>query len=688
MPFRVTQDVRVAKYKRNSAGVAILNSRARSALELGRMAETIYLGHYRVCTNDQGAPDEVSRSGAAVNYKAVDLRSGELVMLQLIPLAAIDPSTGEQFEQRARTVEKLDHINIAKLHETGIDQDRFVMASEYLAGETADSWVITHGPMAPDAVFRTALQIVRAIAAAAFHGLTHRAIQPANIMLLPDAAPEGGGPLVKLLNFGVAGVALHSESDEARELAPSLPPQFASPEQLRGGEIDFRSEIYSLGATMCFLLAGAVPLASGRNVRARLRALPELRRTPRRLRKLLGNMLEEDPNRRPQDPVVLEKEIQKALGIAPTHQIVRALTPVAPVLPEQPIEGPTPLVEVRRGIIAVAALLLIGGAVGVLLSSNAMPWRHRRGDIGKAVGVPERSTSAAVQPNNAAPVAAANQPPALSVPAATAAQTGAEPEQTQSAPPAAVTAANATNRNTETESRAPAPAESSNSEAESRAPAPAQSSNAEAESRPPANTQTESNTSESAESSNSSSNARHHAHASAASSVARSDAVNRAATENSTQTAAPAEKSETVPPAQEGPADQTASHQTAAAGETITRAEPVEGSSPVASAARTSKKKTHVTQTTRKSSEGAALDPALAAEEDEAIHRAGQVRAQYVGTSEDGRLLLRLPSGKIVTVTPRNEKEHAAEPRRHRRATEPEEYPRAEPLKPEDEPQD
>src|SRR5437879_6025311 len=283
------------------------------------MAETIYFGRYRVCTDDQGAPEEVSRSGAAVNYKAVDLRSGELVMLQLIPLAAIDPSTREQFEQRARTVEKLDHINIAKLYETGVEHDRFVMASEYLAGDTADSWVITHGPMAPDAVFRVALQVIRAIAAAAFHGLTHRAIQPSNLMLLPDAAPEGGWPLVKLLNFGIAGVELHSESDEARELAPSLPPQFASPEQLRGGEIDFRSEIYSLGATMCFLLAGAVPLAvSGMKARLRIRRLPELRRAPKVLHNLLVYLLRENPENRPQDPVALEQQMRDCLTkIAP-----------------------------------------------------------------------------------------------------------------------------------------------------------------------------------------------------------------------------------------------------------------------------------------------------------------------------------------------------------------------------------
>jgi hypothetical protein len=616
------------------------------------MAETIYFGHYRVCTNDQGAPEEVSRSGAAINNKAVDLRSGELVMLQLIPLAAIDPSTREQFEQRAHTVEKLDHINIARIYETGVEDDRFVMASEYLAGETADSWVITHGPIAPDAVFRVALQVVRAIAAAAFHGLTHRAIQPSNLMLLSDAAPEGGWPLVKLLNFGIAGLELHSESDEARELAPSLPLQFASPEQLRGGEIDFRSEVYSLGATMCFLLAGAVPLAaSGKSVRARLRSLPELRRTPRRFRKLLGQMLEENPNQRPQDPVALEKEIQKALGVAlPGQPIVRALTPVAPVLPEPPPEGPAPVAQVWRGVLAVAALLLIGGMVAVLLSSNAMPWRHRRSDMGKPVGVPERSTSAAAQPNTST-VAAANQAVPQAAPEATAAQ-NPSPEQAQetepqkqSEAPAAVAAANATNTTAESVSRAPAPP------AESNSPATTQ----QAETRAPA-------------------------------AIARRDASNGASTENSAETGATAEKSEAA--SAETSSDRSESHKTAAVEETKAPTQPTEETSPAVTTARSSKKKTHVAKIEEKPPKAIPIDPAVAAQEDEAIHRAGQVRAQFVGMSGDGRLLLRLPSGKIVTVTPRNEQEHAVEPRRHRRPTEPEEYPRAEPVNPDEEPQD
>ena len=342
------------------------------------MEGTVYFQHYRVCTDEQGAPEQVSRSGAAINYKAVDTRSGDPVTLQLLPLTAIDPKTREALEERAEAVQKLDHVNIPKVREAGLESERFVFVSEYLQGETADSWVIAHGPLPPDAALRVALQVVRAIAAAAFHGLTHRAIQPANVLILPGAAPEGGWPFVKLLNFGVAGVELHAASAEARELAPAVPPQFASPEQLRGGEIDFRSEMYSLGATMCFLLAGAVPLAaSGTSARARLRSLPELRRAPRRLRKLLGHMLHENSELRPQDPIAVEKEIQRCLGQRqPRQAVVRSLTPVAPVLPEQPTQGPTPLSQVWRGVIAVAALILLGGIAAAFFFPNLVPLRR------------------------------------------------------------------------------------------------------------------------------------------------------------------------------------------------------------------------------------------------------------------------------------------------------------------------
>src|SRR5437016_548851 len=365
------------------------------------MEQTTFFKHYRICANEDGSPHEVGRTGAATNYKAIDTRSKEPVMLQLIPLAIVDRTKRKQFKERARPAQKLDHINIAKVLAVGVEHDYFGLVSEYLEGETVDSWVVAHGPMPADAVLRIGLQVVRGIAAAAFFGLTHSAIQPCNLMIVPGQSPDGGWPFVKVLNFGLAGLEVHSDSADALGLAPAVAPQFASPEQLVDHEIDFRSQIYSLGATMCFLLTGAVPLAvSGMKARLRLRRLPELRRAPRALRNLLAHMLRENPENRPQDPVAFEDEIRKCLTKVERRQAIgRKLgIPLAAVVPRKPKEGEesrTPLVQIGWGVAAFVLLILAMGAAGAFFFPDRVPFLHRTVKVGVPVGVPEASSSSA-----------------------------------------------------------------------------------------------------------------------------------------------------------------------------------------------------------------------------------------------------------------------------------------------------
>ena len=316
-----------------------------------------FFEHYRICEDE--SPHGVSRTGAAINYKAVDTRSHERVQLQLIPRATIDPEKLSQLKERAETAEKLDHVNIAKTFAVGVEHDYFALVSEYLEGETTDAWVVANGPMAADAALRVGLQVVRALGAAAYFNLSHRAIQPSNLMIVPGQSPDGGWPFVKLLNFGLAGLELHSDSGEAREIAPSISPQFASPEQRANGEIDFRSEMYSLGATMCFLLTGAAPLAAS-GVKARLRRLPELRRAPKALHNLLVYLLRENPENRPQDPVALERGMRECLTKIERRQALgqKLGIPLAAVVPrkaKEPKQPASPLTQVLRGFAAVAA---------------------------------------------------------------------------------------------------------------------------------------------------------------------------------------------------------------------------------------------------------------------------------------------------------------------------------------------
>ena len=395
------------------------------------MEPTTFLEHYRIGTGEAGR--EVSRTGAAINYKAFDTRTHDPVRLQLIPLATIEPEKLAQLKERAETAEKLDHVNIAKTFAVGVDHDYFVIVSEHIEGETADSWIVENGPMPADAALRVGLQVVRALGAAAYFNLTHRAIQPSNLVIAPGESPDGGWPFAKLLNFGLASLELHSDSAEAQELAPSISPQFASPEQRANGEIDFRSEMYSLGATMCFLLTGAAPLAvSGMKARLRIQRLPELRRAPKPLHNLLVYLLRENPENRPQDPVALEKEMRDCLTKIERRQAIgRKLgIPLAAVIPrksKQPKEPATPLAQVLGGVVAFAVFMLAAAAAAEFFFPDKIPFFHRSGKVGVPIGVPDASkfASAPTQATNAPP-AAANEP-IQNVPPAIAATNEASP---------------------------------------------------------------------------------------------------------------------------------------------------------------------------------------------------------------------------------------------------------------------
>ena len=395
------------------------------------MEPTTFLEHYRICTSEAGR--EVSRTGAAINYKAIDTRSHDPVRLQLIPLATIEPEKLAQLTERAETAKKLDHVNIAKTFAVGVDHDYFVIVSEFLDGQTADAWIVENGPMAADAALRVGLQAVRALGAAAYFNLTHRAVQPSNLMIAPGQSPDGGWPFVKLLNFGLAGLELHSDSAEARELAPSISPQFASPEQRASGEIDFRSEMYSLGATICFLLTGAAPLAvKGMKARLRIRRLPELRRAPKPLHNLLVYLLREDPNNRPQDPVALEQTMRECLTKIERRQAIgqKFGMSLAAVVPRKAKEAKRPLkpmTQVLGGIAAVVVLLIAGATAAEFFFPDKIPFLHRDGKIGVQVGVPDAAkyATAPTAPANTTAVAM-NQP----------AQTASPVSETNQSPPA------------------------------------------------------------------------------------------------------------------------------------------------------------------------------------------------------------------------------------------------------------
>ncbi len=396
------------------------------------MEYTTFLGHYRISTNYDGAPRELGRAGTAITYKARDNRSGEPVSLKLIPITSLDSEAQEQFEEQARTAQQLHHLNIVKVLDFGKEAEQFVYVSEYLEGEALNAWVDAHGPMPADAVLRVAAQVVSALSAASFHRLVYRAITPSNLLIVPGPTADGGWPLVKLTDFGSSDLKLDSHGANAPERDFSNARQFASPEQLQHGTVDFRSEIYSLGATMLFLLTGFAP-------RAKMR-LQQLRQFPKPLRNLLAYMLRGNPDKRPQDPVALAERIRECLlRIEQRQAFARRLgIPLTAMTLGKSRISSTPLAQVVGGIIVFAAVVVAAGLLAAfLLPADINPFRHRtaeRQTIGVPIGVPDASPSALSQPTNPAPLVA-NEPVTTGSPPSTGANQSPSPNSEQVQPP-------------------------------------------------------------------------------------------------------------------------------------------------------------------------------------------------------------------------------------------------------------
>jgi serine/threonine protein kinase len=343
--------------------------------------------NYSVCLNEDGSPREIARSGPVVTYKAIGSDSGRVVAMQLIPLASIDEVERVRFEENARTTQKLDNTNLAKVFDVGVEHDHFVFVSEYLEGETADAWVRAHGPMPADAVLRIGLQVINVLAKAATQSLAHRSIQPANLMILPGAAFDGGWPGVKLLNFGLGGLKVHSDESDTHEIAPPMQREFSSPEQRENRPVDFRSDIFSLGAAMWFLLTGSAPsplptTESGPRLSAPTGAVPRF------VRNLVSRMVRTNPEERPQDPAAFAEKIHACLQKAERQTaFTRSFAPAAiPTIPIREKKRIAPALALAAAIVALASF----GAFYLVRSQRESK------PLGVIIGVPETAEASAV----------------------------------------------------------------------------------------------------------------------------------------------------------------------------------------------------------------------------------------------------------------------------------------------------
>ena len=281
-----------------------------SIVETKPLASLVF-GDFEVEQRADGFYWELGRGAMGVTYLAVDKVLRRRVALKVIDVPAAARSSQvvrERFLREARAAAALRHPNVAAVFQFGAspDSNRCYYAMELVEGETLEARVRRDGPLKAKPALGIAIQITRALMAAADQGLIHRDLKPGNVMLTPGNTSTTELD-VKVIDFGLAKAIADAGGETDLTHGEFVgTPNFASPEQFGSGPVDARSDIYSLGATLWFALTGLAP-HSGTIEEIRDRQtrndLPVeqlvARKVPAPVIKLLRRLLAVDPAQRP-----------------------------------------------------------------------------------------------------------------------------------------------------------------------------------------------------------------------------------------------------------------------------------------------------------------------------------------------------------------------------------------------------
>ncbi|MGH9223733.1 MAG: protein kinase domain-containing protein [Acidimicrobiales bacterium] len=254
-------------------------------------AERVLAGRYRLRR-------PIARGGMAEVWEATDDILGRPVAVKmLLPHLVADASFLERFRREAIAAARLAHPNVVATFDTGVDEGVAYIVMELVTGRTLHELLATHGALSPQRAIHVAVKVADALDYAHRHGIVHRDVKPANILL-------GEGDAVKVADFGIAKAAVVSGADGhasfgalgASDLTRSGmiigTAKYVSPEQVNGAELDGRSDIYSLGVVLYEMVCGRPPYVGETDVAVAMKHLSDRPLSPRQVRAGIPRPLE------------------------------------------------------------------------------------------------------------------------------------------------------------------------------------------------------------------------------------------------------------------------------------------------------------------------------------------------------------------------------------------------------------
>ncbi|WP_425616428.1 serine/threonine-protein kinase [Anatilimnocola sp. NA78] len=270
----------------------------------------------------------IGQGGMGVVFRARQISLDRDVAIKLVPLHQLAGDVAvKRFEVEAQVLARLAHPHIVTAFDFGKHEGRLYFVMEVVEGEDADHYVRRNGCFDESTAWHIIRQAAAGLAHAQHVGVVHRDVKPANILLLkpPAGYPlPAGVPMAKLGDFGLAWLA--TAADERTRLTSANvtlgSPHYMAPEQLAGDTIDYRADIYSLGATAFHLLSGLPPMSGIELTRLMSLKLQGKNESLRSVRPeisptsadLVDRLMAVDPCQRPQDYGVLIEEIDELIG--------------------------------------------------------------------------------------------------------------------------------------------------------------------------------------------------------------------------------------------------------------------------------------------------------------------------------------------------------------------------------------